>query len=202
MPSKAERVIAAAQAATPPWEHEVEEVEGFTTLTLIRGDETMQITWDSKTALIHPLTYTLAGVREVKLRNVSQALKDCITVAPDYKVKKTVQRRVASPPKEVGRSPLPFDIEEASDEEIIKAVRGRKLVWLNQMAGEFEQAVVPGRKLVEVKDPDKPGAMKKVWRTSRNIKMSTTSAGRRVLTFAAVGEQFRSIGLDTLVQVR
>jgi hypothetical protein len=47
----------------------------------------------------------------------------------------------------------------------------------------------------------KDGVEKVVRRASPNVYLSTTSAGRRVLTFPAVGEQFRSMGLDQIVQV-
>lgn len=198
---KADRVIKLAEATTPPWECELSTVGAGELLTLARGDETMQITWENG-GLVHPLVYTLAGVREVKLRNVSAALK-LVLGQPEYKTARAP--RVVGEPKpkvEPVTAVLPFDIVEATDAEIIKAVRGKKLTWLNDMMGEYESARVPDRKLVEVKDPDKPGQWKNVYRTSPNITMSTSAAGRRILTFPAVNEQYRSVGLDRLVQVK
>lgn len=199
---KAERVIAVAQATSPPWEVDLVAGDAASeTLHLARGDETMTIKWVNG-GLEHPLTYSLSGVKEVKLRNVSAALK-VIEGKPDYTKRTAAPRQErSSAPREIAKVALPFDIETATDSDIIKAVRGKQIVWLNEMAGEYERASVPPRKLVEVKDASAPGGVKKVWRTSRNISVSKTSAGRRVLTFPAVGEQYRSVGLDSIVQIR
>lgn len=197
---KHDRVIAAAEAADPKWDHEVEISDSGVTLNLTRGDESMQIVWGPKTELVHPLSYSLKGVREVKLRNVSGALA-VIAGKPKYTQKRTAKARVERTAPDPIATVLPFDISTATDEEIIKAVRGRTLTWYSSMSDEYETATVPDRRLVEVKDSSRPGGVRKVWRTSKNISVKTTSAGRRVLTFPAVNEQFRSLGLDTLVQV-
>lgn len=200
---KAQRVIASANGANPPWEYETEESGDLYTLTLTRGEETMQITWDTaqNDTLIHPLSYSLAGVRETKLRNVSAAMK-IIEGKPNY----TARRRKVAAPQPAGEPeedikplPLPFDPEESSDRDIVKALTGKRIVWKNRMLGIYESGVVPPRVRVEVKDGN--GGFKTVLRTSRNIRMATTTAGRRVITFPAVNEQFRSVGLDQIVQV-
>lgn len=196
---KHERVIETATGVEPTWENEVDKLddEGIT-LTLTRGDESMQITWDGRGSLVHPLVYTLSGIKEVKLRNVAAALR-VIADKPNYTRRVGVRRERQAPavPENV---PLPFDIELATDEEIIKAVRGKKLTWLNEMAGEYETGMVPDAKRVEV--PDGNGGRKFVRRTSRNITMSVSSEGRRILTFPAVNEQYRSLHLDRLVQIK
>lgn len=206
---KAERVIAKAEGTTPPWQWETEDAGDLYTLTLTRGEENMQIVWDTSKndALVHPLTYSLSGVRETRLRNVSAALK-LVEGSPDYtgrKAKKTVSKPRPTEADEKDWEPvaipLPFDPLESTDRDIVKSIVGKRIVWRNTMNGEYETAVVPPRERVEIKDADNPGKMKWVLRTSRNITIKTTSAGRRVLTFPAVNEQFRSVALDQIVQI-
>jgi hypothetical protein len=198
MSRKSERVVAAAVAATPPWEHDTQSALDGTKLRLFRGEETILITWDANDGLVHPLSYRLSGVRDTKLRNVAEALR-FIAGKPDYKPKairsaarKTSVSRTAGKAVELG-------LDEMEDKEIIRLLRGKTLTWWSPMQELHESGSVPDRKLAEV--PDGKGGKKKVWRTSPNIYMSTSSAGRRILTFPAVGEQFRSIGLDQIVNI-
>lgn len=200
---KADRVIEAAAAATPPWLSDTESSGGMYTLTLTRGDESMVIVWHEESlALVHPLTYALSGVREVKLRNVSAAIK-VLAEKPSYKVgrsRPTGVQRVQADGEPLGEVYLPFDPAVDDDRTIVKALVGKVLVWRAVMTGEYIEARVPARERVEV--PDGKGGKKVVLRTNPNIYISTTSAGKRVLTFPAVNEQFRSCYLDGLVQVR
>lgn len=201
---KAERVIAAANEASPPWEYSSEERGDLFVLTLTRGQETMEITWDTaqNDTLVHPLNYSLAGVREAKLRNVSAAIKT-IGDKPNFKARRTARPKADVPKEEeeIVPMPLPFDKDESTDRDIVKAVVGKRIIWRNRMLGTYESGIVPARARVEVKDPDNPGKNKFVLRTSKNIRMTTSSEGRRILTFPAVGEQFRSVAMDQIVQV-
>lgn len=199
---KSDRVKDAALAADPVWTVEDTSSPGLYGLKLTRGDEEMTVNWSSENdGLVHPLDYRLRGVKEVRLRNVSAALKQ-IADAPNYKVRSKVPRERSEEAPETLERILPFDPETATDAEVIKAVCGKRLVWWNSMGAAYDSGEVPGRKRVEVADPNKVGEKKWVLRTSRNITIKVSSTGRRVLTFPAVGEQFRSVGLDSLVQVR
>jgi hypothetical protein len=194
---KSDRVVAAAVAATPPWEHDLREAPDGCKLRLFRGEETMLITWDANDGLVHPLSYRLTGVRDTKLRNVAEAMR-YIAGKPDYKAR-SATRRASAPRAAAAPTAIDKDLLELPDREIIKRLRGKVITWHNRGLDTYESGGVPDRKQVSV--PDGAGGKKLVWRTSRNISMSTSSAGRRILTFPAVGEQFRSVGLDQIVDV-
>lgn len=101
-------------------------------------------------------------------------------------------------PKTVRRS-LPFDPETATDEEIIAAVRpGSRLVWENAITGQADSADVYCRRETNgagktVKAPHLP---------LRSLKITSATAGRRVLTFPSEDGGIRSVALDRLVSVR
>ncbi len=200
MADKTSRIIERAAECEPPWDFVQKEEGDRTTLVLTRGEERIEFAWE-KNALQHPLLYTLAGVREVRLRNVSAALKQ-MGEKPNYRVRRT--SRAAGAEREVREdvgplmTTLPFELDD-DDATIIKAVRGHSITWRRTMQPGYETGMVPGRYQVDV--PDGKGGKKKVWRTSPNIYLRTTSTGRRVLTFPAVNEQFRSCALDQIVSV-
>jgi hypothetical protein len=45
------------------------------------------------------------------------------------------------------RSRLPFDPNEMTDSELIKAISGQKITWWNRIAKSSESAIVPGEKI-------------------------------------------------------
>lgn len=100
---------------------------------------------------------------------------------------KAGSRRVSreQPVKRELKVSLPFDIEEAYDDEILEKCRGRKLIWWNDTAEDYDSATVSKNG----KDP-------------RNYKIETGTAGRAILTFCSMETGFRSVALETLVQVK
>ena len=90
------------------------------------------------------------------------------------------------------RRPLPFDEAEDEDELILDLVLGRRLTWINSLSGDREQAHLypPGR------NPD-TGVL-----YNKQTKLDVTSSGRRILTFCATEGGFRSVALETLLEVR
>lgn len=194
----------AAVAAEPPWDTKLTESEDLTTLVLRRGDETIEINWgfreNGSQYLEHPLCYSLLGVRDIRLRNVAEAMR-VIAGRPDYTTKKARKKAVVekAEPEEVVSMPLPFDPQTSSDVDIRRAVSGKSLTWRGGMTGEYFTGTVPPRRRVEV--PDGKGGKKFVLRVSPNVYITTTEDGKRVLTFPAVNEQFRSCYLESLVQV-
>lgn len=76
---------------------------------------------------------------------------------------------------------LPFVVGETPESEIIKAVFGKKIVWINSISGRREEAVVRG---------------------NRHLRIVSGQAGRPILTFvdtAVTG--FRSVALEKILQV-
>lgn len=193
--SKHERVLAVAKEHG--WTANVSPAGDSITLAAVRGAESMLITWVNG-GLQHPLTYSLAGVRDVKLRNVAAALKQ-MAEQPNYSTSRARRPTVDTDGEEIPREALPFEMDD-DDAVIIRAVRGKVIIWKNSMVDQYERGQVPPPMRLEV--PDGKGGKKRILRTSRNIYLTTSAAGRRILTFPAVNEQFRSVGLDAIVAIR
>lgn len=81
------------------------------------------------------------------------------------------------------RYSVPFNPADTSVEEVLAAVRGRKVIFRNSLSGLLEEVHV-----------DKYFVKK--------FKLEIGTAGRTIMTFAAAGEGFRSIALDSIVRVR
>lgn len=95
----------------------------------------------------------------------------------------TRQVRRETPVKRELKVMIPFDIETAYDDEILDACRGKTLVWWNDTSEDYERATVIG------KNPN-------------HYKIETGAAGRAILTFCSVETGFRSVALESLVQVK
>lgn len=136
--------------------------EGTVTLTLTRGTgnnkEQMQISWfdgaciggDGK--ITHTYRNRIIAVRNanaVKLRAAmtpEEIEKEHLRVA----TRKTAIRgpRKAKTPEEQ-RLLLPFDPKTATDEEILKAVLGKAIVWENKMSGKTQHGLVKSPKITK-----------------------------------------------------
>lgn len=198
---KAEEFVADAKK----WGWEPDGIEAVATLasvTVRRGDETIFIQWKDG-RFQENCTHGIGG-RSVKLRNASAARGAMTT--PAEKVRRDVRRRV--PGQKVAdsmpKAALPFDLDKATDEEVLKAVEGRQLTWRNSMSGDLERVRVPRTEYdtVSITKEGKVVGTKQVKANNLQTKLSTTKAGRRVLTWAAPGEGFRSVALDSLLQIR
>jgi hypothetical protein len=144
----------------------------------LRTHEVLDLSW-SPTRLIeaHYLS-GLPGDVAKKLSSVAGAITRLNSPQPTArKTSNTVKRD--EPVKRIPKEKLPFDIEEAYDDEIFDAVRGRKLVWLNTTSENYEEARVG----------------------MRYLRIETGTAGRAILTFCSP-EGFRSVALENLVQVK
>lgn len=102
---------------------------------------------------------------------------------PKPKNVKTSQVDREVPVKRIPKEMLPFDIENAYDDEILDACRGKTLVWRNDTSENYESATVIG------KNP-------------RHYRIETGTAGRAILSFVSVEGGFRAVALETLVQVK
>jgi len=89
---------------------------------------------------------------------------------------------------------VPFDPAADRDDEILAELYGRVVVWRNNLSGATEQAqVLPLEQTVRGERV----------RGSRQTRMSTTLTGRRIVTFCdGGGEGFRSLALDSILQVK
>lgn len=152
--------------------------------TGLRGNQVLDLGW-SPTRLIdaHHLS-GLSGELAKKISSVKAAL-DIASAPVPRSVVKASSRQVerGQPVKRVLKVSLPFDIEEAYDDEILNACRGRKIIWWNTTSEDYESATVLG------KNP-------------KHYKIETGEAGRAILTFCSVETGFRSVALENLVQVK
>jgi hypothetical protein len=80
---------------------------------------------------------------------------------------------------------LPFNVETAPDTEVLAAIAGKKVSWLNSITDEIESGRVPA--------------------TSKSTKIHESRAdgslGERILTFCDVAEGFRSCYVSQIVRV-
>lgn len=149
----------------------------------IRTNQVLDLIWTgNRLDEAHHLS-GLPGDVAKKISSVAGAQKILVEPRPQRKTEKVSSRKVdrEQPVKRVLKISLPFDIEEAYDDEIIKAVRGKKLVWWNNTAEDYDSATVIGK---------------------NHIKIETGTGGRAILTFCSFETGYRSVALETLVQVK
>lgn len=147
----------------------------------LRTHEVLELSWSPSRLIEAHYLSGIAGDVAKKLSSVKGAIERLKADVPKPRVNgHRVQRD--EPVKRILKTKLPFDIEEAYDDEIIAAVRGKKIVWLNNTSENYEEALVTNK-------------------TDRHIRIETGTAGRAILTFISP-EGFRSVALESLVQVK
>lgn len=191
---KAKRLADELATYKHPWTatYETAPDTGTVTLSLHRGKaqavELMQISWFDGACIGGEgrITHEYRG-RKIAVRNASaikqRALLSPEEVAAEYS--KVSARKAAGPPKgkrtpkpsEELKQLLPFNPETATDEEIMKAVLNKPIVWDNATSGKRESDVV------------KSGP-----------KINTTTKGLRNLSFRGVNTS-RTVRVAALVSV-
>lgn len=163
------------------WDIEFFEEDGAVVVKAMRGTEVVEIAWEGK-KILHVPQYGIDGGTFNNLRNESDARRMLEQPAPQPHMQPAETHKVKreEPIRRTLKVKLPFDIEEAYDDEILNAVRGRRLTWWNNISESYETTRVAGVK---------------------HNKIETGSAGRAILTFISP-EGFRSVALEDLVQVK
>lgn len=158
-------------------------------LELARGDERIFMWWQSNSMTEAP-KYRY-GAYECILRNAS-AVKKQLDQPPKQG---TVRRRkvvtdleidVAN--IEVDTTYLPFDPEESPNKEILKAVRGNTVQWINSVGGFVESGHIPKFRNMDL----------------TKFKITKNLEGRRILHFISeesAGVAFRSVYVDRIARV-
>lgn len=153
-------------------------------VTARRGDEHLFIEWMNG-VYQNSATYTIAD-RTIKLRNASAAKQYAgrdATAGAEELVRVTTNksfRKKAVPSEQLQRSKLPFDLETATEKEIMAALLGRSVTWHNRISVRSEQAVVG-------KDPRRAHF--------------TEHDGERIFNFCCPNTGFRSFRLSALLRV-
>jgi hypothetical protein len=126
-PTKAAKFADEAEALG--WEVERERLpEGGRLVRAMRGDEIYELAWHRNIAgnLIFAYgSYSAPSQGAVEVKNVKQVLRD--------------MTQVRSP----NGSLLPFDVYTADSVEILKALAGRSITWINSITGLEEQGDLP-----------------------------------------------------------
>lgn len=198
------------------WEAKVNEEGQKATVTAQRDSYTLSISWRGEACLNETTLDDGAGVR--KIRNAGAAkrkleeLSGEATRAPEStggegrtrakarnapaatRTRRKPKPEPIEPVKTTPKLPkrLPFDLEAAPDEEIIKAVIGRKIIWRNVLASRYEEARVMARP------------------KQRHLRIERNRKDERCLTWCAeedapLGEDtrgpFRSVKLANIIQI-
>lgn len=177
-------------AADNGWKAEVVRDGSKSTVVAVREKDgaRLSISWNGN-ACINESTIEVAGsIRKLRNAAACQAFISGTAAMKPAEVSKTAKadktdgvevedERPVLPPPDWGEK-----YRDARADEIRKAVTGRTIAWINTAKREIETATVP-RHAQLVRVEVSPRSM------------------RRVLTFAAAGEGFRSIYIERIVSV-
>jgi hypothetical protein len=200
------------------WKAEIKEDGPKSTVKASREGWTLSISWRGEACLNETVLEHGDGSR--KIRNAGAARRHLEELAgeptrddgghPGYdrpapKARKSsATARKARKPKPEPVTPIetkprlakrvPFDLETATDEEVLKAVVGKKIIWRNVLAARYEEARVMDR-------PDQ-----------KHLRIVVNRRNERCLTWCAVEENvplgqdyrgpFRSVKLASIIQIR
>lgn len=186
-----------AEAEKEGWEISVEHAGARVTVTATRGKEAVQVTWE-KNACLNECFYTIDG-KNKKLRNAAAAKRVLVNAEVSGSTSVPVKRISAKPSGVIPqpRNGADIDIDRTPpipvwgarhiakpDREILRLVVGKQITWLNSRTKQLETARV-------LSSPDQ-----------RQLRIEWTRAQKRVITFAAYGEGFRSLYLEAIVSVK
>jgi hypothetical protein len=155
-------------------------------VTVARGAERIEIEWVGGVFQGDTCYYSHPARTPIKLRNASHAKKVMAIPAEkaDEEARKVSAHKVTRPARKsqaetisAGRKALPFDVDTATDEEVISAVANRNVAWTNEISGAIEDAYVS---------------------SSPTIQQGTSG---RSLSFVSV-TGFRSVRVSSIVAVR
>jgi hypothetical protein len=201
----------ADEASALGWKTELTRKGDKATVVAVLDDKELSIAWRGS-ACLNEVTFTEDGHTR-KLRNAAAARRKLAEEAeetPAAKGKQSAQSMKPKPPKTKKkkepkpkpepfkstpkpRTSMPFDPETASDEEILKAVQGRKITWYNRISRGYDSARV-------MNQPNQ-----------KQLKIQINQRNERCLTWCAVednvplGEDyrgpFRSVRISAITSV-
>jgi len=190
--AKADRF--AAEAHERGWDTTTKVSKTGRTVRVIadRGAEEITIDWREGAFVSSTCEYRFGESFAKRLMNARSALRK-MEDQPDLK---RIARRAAKEDRvAVIVASVPFDPAVDRDDEVLAELYGRVVVWRNNLSGSTEQAMV----LPLERRNDRGERV----RASRHTHMSTTLTGRRIVTFCdGGGEGFRSVALDSILQVK
>lgn len=184
----------------------IRKADGSKTVKAERAGEFLEMTWSKGEKFVYPGAYSNDGASR-NVRNASEG-RQILTNTKEKNAPNSVRKTSRTNGHAVAGSvvreltkKVPFNPEEDDPAAIVKALRGKKLVWRNSITGNYEEARVPAA-LRHVKQRD--GSFKAVKDQSTFITESRSleTLGRRMLNFCDPTGGYRALFLDQLVQVK
>lgn len=184
-----------AKAAEFGWESSSEVKGDETHVTAIRGGEKLTIWWKGN-ALIASPQYSYMG-RKVGTHNTAGAYRQLAAkpVIKPHRRRRAILQDQPETEQPIVRHELPFDILESPKSEILKAIRGNTLTWLNGMTGKVETSMVP------YKVSDKGGVRLFNTDLKSTFYLKTGRNGRQYVSFMDPNGVYRAVYLDSILQV-
>lgn len=181
------------------------QTPGIYGVTVIRGSESISIEWASGVFQGDTCYYSHPARTPIKLRNASHAKKVMAIPAAtaDQEAQKVSAHKLTRPTRKSQaeatterRKALPFDVDTATDEEVIAAVSGRNVSWTNEISGSVEDAYVMSQPKL-IKDKTTRQIVESI---ERPVKMRHGKSGRSLEFVSHTG--FRSVRVSSIVTVR
>lgn len=154
------------------------------TVIAARDDETIRLEWEG-TRYIYPGSYAYGG-RTMQVRNASQG-RQLADRSPEDAAKEFARvsnvRRIGGgngTPKP--RAGLPFDVDLALDDEVISALRGKDVMWINSVSKVEDIATIPRDE-------------------HSKVHISVDGEERRVINFCCPIGGYRSVRVESIVDV-
>lgn len=176
----------------------------------VRDDEHINIFWDHNRLLETP-KYTFSGVT-TSLHNQATATRQ-LSKKPDLEraYKRKARLQVPPPSGDPSEAPaipltrhsLPFDIWESTDKEILRALRGNTIIYLNQQLGYAEAVHVSKLLNMNLRHYNLSQAGEPPWLPDGYL--LDPEGGRPMVNFIAMdgySKSFRSVALENILQVR
>jgi len=165
------------------WSPEISQTDALVELVAKRGTEALYLAWLNEAHVSGTSTYTISD-RTVKVRNPAEAMRIAALKPEEAQAKQAKVGPVARFRKAKVTGPtirnIPFNIDTATDEEIISALESRRISWHNSYRMDSETATI-GR--------------------ARRIEITRHPDGHRIVSFVDPESGFRAFRLDALENV-
>lgn len=192
----------AAEAEQAGWEVDRIVDGNRKTAKCVRGDETVEVNWTNEVAEGPIGKHSYPGGSST-IKNAASALRIIMGAAgtsiPSPKARAIRDQGPRRPRAARTQRPLPFDPYTATDAEVIAAVRGKKVFWINSL------------------DPDNPSSgyvpeeteTRKIGNNIREINCevkidlskSVDTLGERILHFCDPEVGFRALFVGALIRI-
>lgn len=169
----------------------------------VRGDETVEVGWTNEVA-DGPIGYHVHSAGTTSIKNAASALR-IIEGKPGEFIPSPKARAIRAqtkPKAERVAKPLPFDPYKTLDEDVIAAVRGKRVVWINSLDSDNPcEARVPNAPRPQHTLPSGKLSKKKFDHTFISLSKDEDTLGERILNFCDPGVGFRACHVGAIIRV-